>query len=168
MTAKEYLWQIERWKQKIEWINNSSTEKIERLNQKIDMLYNQAMGMKAITYDKDRVQISPQNSLPEIIVLIDETSKEYAKAITTERLKADRDIAKLQQKIDLIVSQIESLDDHRFVEVLRHRYLYGKRWEQIAIDMKYAFRHVTRLHGQALAAFTARYKDVLSCPKKQC
>ena len=99
-------------------------------------------------------------------MLIDEASREYTRAITTERLKADRDIAKLQQKIDFIVSQIESLDDHRFVEVLKHRYLYGKRWEQIAVDMKYAFRHVTRLHGQALAAFASRYKDVLLCPKK--
>lgn len=166
MTAKEYLWQIERWQRKIEWIDNESVEKIDRLNQRIAMLYNQATGMKAITYDKDRVQISPQNSLPEIIVLIDEASKEYTKAITTERLKAERDIAKLQQKIDHIVSQIEALDDHRFVEVLKQRYLYGKRWEQIAVDMKYAFRHVTRLHGQALAAFSSRYKDVLSCPKK--
>ena len=166
MTAKEYLWQIERWQQKIERIDNDCIDKIDRLNQRIATLYNQATGMKAITYDKDRVQISPQNSLPEIIVLIDETSREYTRAITTERLKADRDIAKLQQKIDFIVSQIESLDDHRFVEVLKHRYLYGKRWEQIAVDMKYAFRHVTRLHGQALAAFASRYKDVLLCPKK--
>lgn len=166
MTAKEYLWQIERWQQKIERIDNDCIDKIDRLNQRIATLYNQATGMKAITYDKDRVQISPQNSLPEIIVLIDEASREYTRAITTERLKADRDIAKLQQKIDFIVSQIESLDDHRFVEVLKHRYLYGKRWEQIAVDMKYAFRHVTRLHGQALAAFASRYKDVLLCPKK--
>ena len=166
MTAKEYLWQIERWQQKIERIDNDCIDKIDRLNQRIATLYNQATGMKAITYDKDRVQISPQNSLPEIIVLIDEASREYTRAITMERLKADRDIAKLQQKIDFIVSQIESLDDHRFVEVLKHRYLYGKRWEQIAVDMKYAFRHVTRLHGQALAAFASRYKDVLLCPKK--
>ena len=161
MTAKEYLWQIERWQQKIERIDNDCTEKIERISQKIDKLYNQATGMKAITYDKDHVQVSPQNSLPEIIVLIDEASKEYTKAITTERLKAERDIAKLQQKIDCIVTQIETLDDHRFVEILKQRYLYGKRWEQIAVDMKYGFRHITRLHGQALAAFTARYKDVL-------
>ena len=166
MTAKEYLWQIERWQQKIERIDNDCIDKIDRLNQRIATLYNQATGMKAITYDKDRVQISPQNSLPEIIVLIDEASKEYANAITTARLKADRDIAKLQQNIDSIVSQIESLDDHRFVEVLKHRYLYGKRWEQIAVDMKYAFRHVTRLHGQALNAFARKYKDVLLCPKK--
>ena len=161
MTAKEYLWQIERWQQKIERIDNDCTEKIERISQKIDKLYNQATGMKAITYDKDHVQVSPQNSLPEIIVLIDEASKEYTKAITTERLKAERDIAKLQQKIDCIVTQIETLGDHRFVEILKQRYLYGKRWEQIAVDMKYGFRHITRLHGQALAAFTARYKDVL-------
>ncbi len=166
MTAKEYLWQIERWQQKIERIDNDCIDKIDRLNQRIAMLYNQATGMKAITYDKDRVQISPQNSLPEIIVLIDEASKEYANAITTERLKADREISKLQQNIDSIVSQIESLDDHRFVEVLKHRYLYGKRWEQIAVDMKYAFRHVTRLNGQALDAFARKYKDILLCPKK--
>ena len=98
MTAKEYLWQIEKWQKKIEEIDQQCEDNIERLGQRIETLYNQASGLKAITYDKDRVQTSPENSLQEIIVLIDMAKAEYRQAITTERKAADKKIAKLQGK----------------------------------------------------------------------
>lgn len=161
MTAKEYLWQIEKWQKKIEEIDQQCEDNIERLSQRIATLYNQASGLKAITYDKDRVQTSPENSLQEIIVLIDMAKAEYIQAITTEREVADKKIAKLQGKIDFVVKQIEYLGDSRLVEVLKLRYVSGKRWEQIAVDMRYGFRHVLRLHGQALSAFGDKYKDVI-------
>ena len=39
-------------------------------------------------------------------------------------------------------------------EVLIRRYLMGKAWEQIAVEMNYTYRHVTRLHGTALQSFS--------------
>lgn len=161
MTAKEYLWQIEKWQKKIIELDEECEDEIERLGQKIAVLYNQASGMKAITYDKDRVQVSPMSSLEELEILIEDAKKEYRKAISTKRKETDRQISKLQGKIDSIISQIEALGDSRHIDVLKLRYVSGKRWEQIAIDMKYGFRHVLRLHGDALSAFADRYKDVL-------
>lgn len=34
--------------------------------------------------------------------------------------------------------------------ILRYRYILGYSWEKIAVTMNYTYRHVTRLHGQAL------------------
>lgn len=161
MTAKEYLWQIEGWQREIEEIDAAWMGETERLGLKLEALYTQASGVKAITYDKDRVQVSPQNSLQEIVILIEDTSREYSEAITIQRHEAKKKIDELQKKIDAIVEQINALSDTRYVSVLKQRYVYGKRWEEIAVCMRYGFRHVLRLHGQALSAFTAKYKDVI-------
>ena len=44
--------------------------------------------------------------------------------------------------------------------LLYERYVNGKTWEQVAVDMHYSYRHTTKLHGAALIAL----KDVLECP----
>lgn len=153
MTAKEYLKQIEKWQMQIDTIRDKSTGRIEKLRQELEVLYTQAQGLKAITYDKDRVQVSPGNTLEELVVLINEASAEYSKAITTERLAAERKISRLQNKIDAAAEQIDSMDDIHHSTILRLRYINGKRWEEIACDMHYSFRHVIRIHGDALQAF---------------
>jgi hypothetical protein len=47
-----------------------------------------------------------------------------------------------------------------YATLLYERYINGKTWEQVAVDMHYSYRHTTKLHGAALA----RMKDVLECP----
>lgn len=47
---------------------------------------------------------------------------------------------------------IDQLEDQRHVALLYARYLEGKTWEQIAVDMCYSYRWVHRLHGRALQA----------------
>lgn len=42
------------------------------------------------------------------------------------------------------------LDDVILVELMELRYLTDKRWEEIAVDMSYAYRWVQRLHSRAL------------------
>ena len=144
MTAKEYLLKIQTYRQNMETYAN-----------RIEELYHEASGLKAIVYDKDRVQVSPENKLEQIFAMIDTEAEKYAKA----RVRYEREVRK---RID----QISRLPDGHHAELLTLRYVDGKRLEEIACLMHYSFRHVTRLHGQALAAFTARYKDVLLCPKK--
>lgn len=36
--------------------------------------------------------------------------------------------------------------------LLYERYINGKTWEQIAVDMHYSYRGVTKMHGKALQA----------------
>ena len=153
MTAKEYLKQIEKWQMRIDSIRAKTSGRLEKLQQELEALYTQAQGLKAITYDKDRVQVSPGNTLEDLMVLINEASAEYSKAITTERLAAEKKIKKLLDKIDKATSQIDSMENIQHSQILRLRYVDGKRWEEIACDMGYTFRHVIRIHGEALQAF---------------
>ena len=145
MTAKEYLSKIQTYKQ----IMQTYAGRIEEL-------YHEASGLKAIVYDKDRVQVSPEQKMEKVFAQIDTEAAKYVRA----RLRYEREVRK---RID----QIAAIGG-AYAELLTLRYIDGKRWEEIACMMHYSFRHVTRLHGQALAAFAARYHDVLLCPKKSC
>lgn len=51
---------------------------------------------------------------------------------------------------------VMTVDDERLQQLLRYRYINGKTWEQIAVNMNYSYKQVCRLHGKAL--------DVLECP----
>ena len=46
--------------------------------------------------------------------------------------------------------------------ILIDRYINCKKWDDIAADMHYSVRHVTRLHGAALAEMVS--VNVLLCP----
>lgn len=145
MTAKEYLSKIQTYRQMM-----------EAYLLRIEELYHEATGIKAIVYDKDRVQVSPENRFEQMMVRIDAEVEKWAKA----RLRYEDEVRKRTE-------QIAEMENSLHVRVLTLRYIEGKRWEEIACIIGYSFRHVTRLHGQALNAFARQYKDVLLCPKKQ-
>lgn len=52
-----------------------------------------------------------------------------------------------------IRQQIGMVSDATEQEILSRRYLLGQSWEKIAVEMKYSYRHVTKLHGYALNHF---------------
>lgn len=63
--------------------------------------------------------------------------------------------SKVDEQIELkaeILRTIMQLDDRRQRLVLMEYYIEMKTWEQVAVDLNYAFRHVIRLHGMALKA----------------
>lgn len=62
-----------------------------------------------------------------------------------------------------IARQIKRLRSENEKDVLFYRYIKGLDWWEIAEQMKYSQRHITRLHGKALAHFELP-KDVLECP----
>ena len=139
MTAKEYLSKIQKHRYMM-----------EKYSQRIEELYHMASGLKAIVFDKDRVQTSPDNQMENIFVMIDAEARKYARA----RARYEKEARKRAE-------QIAKLDNVLHIKILTMRYIDGMRWEEIACEIGYSFRHVTRLHGEALAAFTAMYKDVL-------
>lgn len=64
-------------------------------------------------------------------------------------------------RLRLTISKaIASVPDGRLRELLRLRYVDGLTWEQIAEEMNYGRRQVTRLHGDALERVSI---DVLEC-----
>ena len=52
-----------------------------------------------------------------------------------------------------ITGKIMSLPNPTYRELLTHRYVLGKTFEQIAVDMHYTYQWVCILHGRALQAF---------------
>lgn len=139
MTAKEYLQQLQKYKRTA-----------QLYAERIEELYHEATGIKAIVYDKDRVQVSPEDRMEKIFMRIDSEAEKYAKA----RARYDREVRKR-------VEMIASLENPVHVELLTLRYVDGLKWEEIACAMGYTFRHTTRLHGDALGAFGRMFKDVL-------
>ena len=142
MTAKEYLLQLDTLR-----------DEIESTNLALEKIFTEASGIKAITYDKDRVQVSPSNHAENFMVKLAELGDEYAQMQIKYKLERDKRIA-----------MINGLSNPIHVRILRKRYIDGKTFEEIAVALHYTYRHVTRLHGSALQEFSAKYKDVLLCP----
>lgn len=65
-------------------------------------------------------------------------------------MEIDRHIDELVAVKTEILHGIAKLPDGRYREILRLRYLSGKTFEQIAVEMNYSWRHVCTLHGRAL------------------
>ena len=66
-----------------------------------------------------------------------------------------------------IVRRIKALRSENELDVLFYRYIAGLEWLEIGEKMGYSERHITRLHGKALAHFQLPEdfeKDVLECP----
>lgn len=139
MTAKEYLNKIQGYK-----------KNLDKLQENLEFLYEKASGVKAITYDKDRVQVSPENRFEEYMVKISAEAEKYARMLFF-----------YSETLTEGTKRIMGMKNATYSQVLMLRYIKGLRWEEIACEMNYSFRHVTRLHGSALAAFSSQYKDVL-------
>lgn len=54
---------------------------------------------------------------------------------------------RLREEIEAAIGTVE---DERLRLLLRYRYIDGWTWERIAVELNYAYRNVTRLHGRAL------------------
>ena len=66
-----------------------------------------------------------------------------------------------------IAGEINQLEKETHKMVLKERYLHCKKFEEIAVEQNYDYRHITRLHGEALKEFEkmfpSKFKDE-TCP----
>lgn len=140
MTAKEYLRQV-----------NIMRAVLRSMELHIQELYHMADGLKAIRYDLDKVQTSADDRMSGII---------------SEMLKDEEKYARLAKRYNTAVIEraklIGRMDNPQQAEVLMLRYIDGKSWTEISDIMHYSTRHITRLHGRALLAFTRRYQHILN------
>ena len=141
MTAKEYLLKIQTYK-----------KAMIRTEQTIDALYATAGGLKGITYDRDRVQTSPENHMEVAFARIDEERKKLA----------DQSV-RYAEAVRVRLDRITQLDNPAYSEVLSLRYIdldrggRLKTFEKIGRKMGYSEVQVKRLHGLALEAFRKKY-----------
>lgn len=142
MTAKEYLSQVRF----IDRLINSKLEQLSRLRE---------TATKATTTISDM----PRSDSPDLQSM--ETT--VVKMIDMER-EINTDIDRLVDLKRATVAAIAALKNTEQQLVLEQRYLCYKSWEQIAEELCYSVRHVTRLHGEALKNFLIPDEDVQKCP----
>lgn len=65
----------------------------------------------------------------------------------------EREQAMAVRQYKEIHDRIHQMQDWAEKEVLIRRYLMGKTWKQVAVEMDYNYRWVLRLHGRALRSF---------------
>ena len=141
MTAKEYLSEALKYRRAM----NTLKERAESLRTEL-------IGLKAITYDRDRVQISPTNKIEELMPRLIEIEERYGEMIF-----------KYHKALLIRTAQVEEIGRDDYAEILRLRYLEtnakGKRHSlnEIAEKTHRSFDWVRHLHGQALRAFERKY-----------
>lgn len=92
-----------------------------------------------IDYSADRVLNSPKNKMEEAMVKL------------SDRLESlDRTIARISVEIDDRIGCIEKLPSGVHKNLLYKRYVEGKSFEAISVEMGYMYNYTCNLHGDAL------------------
>ncbi len=129
--AKEYLKQVETLDTKIQ------QKKIE-----LDSLKDNAIGLGAFDYSKEKVQTSASESM----------SGKVAKYVDLEN-EIHEDIERFTELRHKVIGQIHMLDDPKYINVLFKKYIEYKGLKEISKELGYSYDHIRRVHGWALLAF---------------
>ena len=73
-----------------------------------------------------------------------------ADQIAELEVKALKKRGELWAKRSEIIEAIGEVGDESLQRLLWMRYVHGASFEEVAVDMGYSYRHVVRLHGDAL------------------
>lgn len=143
MNPKQYLTKIITYRRAL-----------RRIEMHIEELYESASGVRAITYDKDKVQSSPENRIEKVMAEIDSEKRQW-----------DKLHAKYERELRKRVDMIARLDHADHVEILMLRYVetdvsgHVLTFRRIADRMHISEDRAKHLHGEALQAFGRRYKS---------
>ena len=106
-----------------------------------------SLGIAGISYDKDRVQSSPDpDKFAKIFAEIDEEEERLAmmkRKLTFIRVK--------------IIKQIPELSDDKHKDVLYYVYVDGKNLKKAAQAMCFSYDYVKEIHIAALQAFEEKF-----------
>ena len=148
MNAKEYLSQIRKCDKRID-------NKLSMLKTLHDLATSVTSAMKDTPVQSSGVNDKIGNTVVKIVDLENEINAEVDKFVDLKR-EAMRFIDKL---------------DPPYSCILYKRYFEYESWEQIAVELNFSFRHVTRMHGTGLTMLEKILKEnekmsqnVLECP----
>ncbi|OLR55290.1 hypothetical protein BHK98_03940 [Hornefia porci] len=114
------------------------TEHIEQMTEELEALQRET-GSISMALD----------GMPHGTKLSDRTGQ-LAVRIAEMTLEIMDERTKAWEKREEIRNVILLVDDHNLCHVLRRRYIDGKMWEEIAVEMNYTYRWVISMHGRAL------------------
>lgn len=127
-------------KEKKKWLNRYSKllEVEMSLKERLESLEDKLQGVRSSNFNG-----MPRGGLP----------------VTMEDLIVDK--AEIESRIDKIhkrlivykceiLEAIDTLDDPKYIEVLELKYIYCRSTEEIAKELKYNTRHISRLYAKAL------------------
>lgn len=88
------------------------------------------------------------DDMPKSNYAVDRTADTITKIVDLESIMTDRlhQLCKLQQEIEQTIASLPA--EQRLL--MRLRYIEGEKWEAIALEMNYSWKHIHRIHGQAL------------------
>lgn len=150
MTAKEYLQQIQLLK-----------VGIDLLEREADRIRNEISGL-----DPDVLRSPWPDGLPHGTGTGDPVGEAAAKHADQIRKQSEQlrqtlmglEVSILRKRDDMckirneVIDTIRQVPDPTLQRLLELRYIDGRSWERIAVELHYTFRHTTRLHGDALNA----------------
>lgn len=131
MTTKTYLGQIERFEKMIQ-------NKLSEINQLKSIACN-----VTVPTSNERVQTS--------------SDKDKVGTIVSRIADLEKEVDSMIEKRGTIVSQIDSIEDTDIYDVLAKRYILKKDLKVIAVERGVSFRHMGRVHFDALKVFERKY-----------
>ena len=136
MSSKEFLHKISS----VDMMLNCKLEQVEELRR--------ILLPSEIRYDKERVQSSHTS---------DQFTDTMSKVIELEE-KINCDIDELVKLKSEARDIIEHMENDIEKVILYKRYFNNESFENIAVECGYSWRHIHRLHGEALKNFDKIYK----------
>lgn len=120
-----------------QWLNRA-----KNIDREIDGL------ILALNETRSRV-LSITQTLTGDVVQSSKDPHKFDRVVELENI-IDRKVDELLRVKAEIEIGIDKLNDNRYREILRKRYLLNMTFEQIAVSMNYSWRHTCTLHGRAL------------------
>lgn len=114
-------------------------KELTQIQFKLKELEERKSSIKSMIISDINVQTSHNNnSIENLLIKIEECIEEYNK----------KEIELYNKQLE-IENCINSLDATERI-IARSRYIEGKTFEQIAVDLNYSWRHTVRIHGKIL------------------
>lgn len=134
MTSQEKKEFLNRYKE--------ASRKIDRLMDELSFWRNKAVRVSPVISDMPKGEAG-ENRIQSAIDRIIEIEEEINGGID--------DLLLVRQDVQRAVASVQN---ETLRLLLEYRYLNGRTWEQIAVNMQYDYRWVLRLHGKALDQLT--------------
>lgn len=114
------------------------SEKIEQITEEL----------KELNAEVDSININ-LDGMPHGTEISDKTGRLATRLaeMSDKLIDAKIEAWKARQEINDVILRV---DDRNLAHILRRRYIDGKTWEEISVEMNCTYRWTTELHGRAL------------------